>query len=107
MRRETRPADVPRPLPRKLYRVSELADYVGVTRQTIHNWATIGLITEEERTPGGQKLYDAGVFETLLRIRRLKATHRLSEIRRMLDERATPSKKGTCAARLGAERGGR
>jgi DNA-binding transcriptional MerR regulator len=71
--------------PRKLYRVSEIAECAGVTRQTIHNYATIGLIVEEERTPGGQRLYDESVFATLGRIQRLKATHRLTEIRRILE----------------------
>lgn len=73
--------------PRKLYRVSEIADHLGVTRQTIHNYATIGLIVEEERTPGGQRLYDESVFATLARIHRLKGTHRLTQIRRLLERR--------------------
>ncbi len=78
--------------PPKLYRATEIADHLGVTRQTIHNWATIGLITEQIRTPGGQKLYDESVFAVLDRIRRLKARHRLAEIRRILEaEAAAPS----------------
>jgi DNA-binding transcriptional MerR regulator len=76
--------------PRKLYRVSEIAEHVGVTRQTIHNYATIGLIVEEDRTPGGQRLYDESVFATLARISRLKASHRLTEIRRLLQREAEP-----------------
>ena len=72
-------------LPRKLYRVSEIADHLGVTRQTIHNYATIGLITEEDRTPGGQRLFDESVFMRLLLIQRMKHTHRLTEIRHVLE----------------------
>ena len=72
-------------VPRKLYRVSEIADHLGLTRQTLHNYATIGLITEERRTDGGQRLFDESVFERLALIQRLKRTHRLHEIRRMLD----------------------
>jgi len=77
--------------PRKLYRVSEIAEAAGVTRQTIHNYATIGLIIEEKRTAGGQRLYDESVFAVLGRIRRLKAVYRLRDIRRMLEreERAS------------------
>lgn len=71
--------------PRKLYRVSEIAAHLGLTRQTLHNYATIGLITEERRTDGGQRLFDESVFERLALIQRLKRTHRLHEIRRMLD----------------------
>ncbi len=81
------PAALGRP-PQKLFRVSEIADHVGVTRQTIHNYATIGLITEERQTPGGQRLYDESVFPVLARIQRLKARHRLAEIRRLLEEEA-------------------
>jgi DNA-binding transcriptional MerR regulator len=72
--------------PKKLFRVSEIAEHVGVTRQTIHNYATIGLITEQRQTPGGQRLYDESVFPVLARIQRLKARHRLAEIRRLLEE---------------------
>jgi DNA-binding transcriptional MerR regulator len=72
-------------VPRKLYRVSEIADHMGLTRQTLHNYATIGLITEERRTDGGHRLFDESVFARLALIQRLKRTHRLHEIRRMLD----------------------
>ena len=73
--------------PLKLYRVSEIADHLGLTRQTIHNYATIGLIAEEGQTPGGQRLFGESVFEDLSLILRLKPTHRLHEIRRILDGR--------------------
>jgi DNA-binding transcriptional MerR regulator len=71
-------------LPQKLYRVSEVADCLGVSRQTIHNYATAGLISEEGHTPGGQRLFGEGVFHEILLIQRLKPTHRLQEIRRLL-----------------------
>ena len=76
--------------PRKLYRVSEIADHLGLTRQTIHNYATIGLIAEEGQTPGGQRLFGESVFADLALILRLKQTHRLHEIRRIMQSR-TPS----------------
>jgi len=76
------------PLPKKLYRVSEIADHLGVTRQTLHNYAIIGLITEERRTDGGQRLFDESVFTRLAIIQRLKRNHRLHEIRRMMEEAA-------------------
>ena len=84
-------ADGPLPHPpRKLYRVSEIADHLGITRQTLHNYATIGLIAEEDRTPGGQRLFDVSVFDRLFLIQRLKPLHRLSEIRRLLAEHNRP-----------------
>jgi len=72
-------------LPRKLYRVSEIAQHLGLTRQTVHNYATIGLITEDARTQGGQRLFGESVFERLMFVQRMKHTHRLHEIRRLLD----------------------
>jgi len=77
--------DVVLSIPRKLYRVSEIAHHLDITRQTVHNYATIGLITEERRTPGGQRLFDESVFGRLAEIQRLKHTHRLHEIRRIFD----------------------
>jgi len=71
--------------PRPLYRASEIAAYFGLSRQTIHNYTTMGLITEEDRTEGNHRLYDESVFSALARIQRLKATHRLQDIRRMLE----------------------
>jgi DNA-binding transcriptional MerR regulator len=73
-------------VPRKLYRVSEIAAHLGLTRQTVHNYATIGLITEEVRTPGGQRLFDESVFARLELIQRMKPSYRLHEIRRMLEQ---------------------
>jgi DNA-binding transcriptional MerR regulator len=78
-------------LPRKLYRVSEIAEHLGITRQTVHNYATIGLITEEDRTPGGQRLFAESVFDRLVLVQRLKPLHRLSEIRRLLAAENRPS----------------
>ena len=72
-------------VPAKLYRVSEIASHFHLTRQTVHNYATIGLITERRRTPGGQRLFDESVFHRLHRIHRLKDRYRLHEIRRLLD----------------------
>jgi len=83
---ETAERDAVLSIPRKLYRASEIAQHLAITRQTVHNYATIGLITEEARTPGGQRLFDESVFGRLFQIHRLKRTHRLHEIRRILDE---------------------
>jgi hypothetical protein len=72
-------------IPDKLYRVSEIAQHLGLTRQTVHNYTTIGLITEKTQTPGGQRLFDESVFGRLIIIQQLKRSHRLHDIRRMLD----------------------
>ena len=72
-------------IPPKLYRASEVARHFDLTRQTVHNYATIGLIREHGRTPGGQRLFDESVFRRLHRIQRLKRRYRLHEIRRLLE----------------------
>ena len=86
-------AGMPVPIepPRPLYRASEIAAYFGLSRQTIHNYTTMGLITEEDRTEGNHRLYDESVFAALARIQRLKVTHRLQDIRRMLEAEESTS----------------
>jgi len=75
--------DVPRrPIPPKLYRISEIVEYSGVSRQTIHNYTTMGLITEARRTAGGHRLYEASVFARLDLIEEMKRQKRtMREIR--------------------------
>lgn len=48
--------------PPKYYRVGEITAHFGLSRQTIHNYTTMGLIAESRWTPGGHRLYDASVF---------------------------------------------
>jgi DNA-binding transcriptional MerR regulator len=54
-----------RAIPPKLYRVGEIVEYTGCSRQTIHNYTTMGLITEHRRSAGGHRLYDESVFVRL------------------------------------------
>jgi DNA-binding transcriptional MerR regulator len=57
-------------------------DYSGVSRQTIHNYATMGLIRESRWTGGGHRLFDESVFERLDRIAEMKAASKsLQDIR--------------------------
>jgi hypothetical protein len=65
-----------RRLPRKLYRIGEVVEYAGVSRQTIHNYTTMGLIQEASWTQGGHRLYDEEVFDRLDAISQLKAQRR-------------------------------
>ncbi len=67
--------------PAKLYRIGELVRYTPFSRQTIHNYTTMGLIHESEWTQGGHRLYDESVFERLSRIIELRRTKTLAEIR--------------------------
>ena len=70
--------------PRKLYRIGEVTQHTGLSRQTIHNYTTMGLICESQWTPGGHRLYDEAVFERLALIEDLKRTRTLREINAML-----------------------
>ena len=71
--------------PLKQYRIGEVVRFSRLSRQTVHNYTIMGLIRESERSPGGHRLYDESVFETLARIEQLKQGHTLREIRIMLD----------------------
>lgn len=61
--------------------------FSGISRQTLHNYTMLGLITEEERTPSGHRLYGEEVFELLRMINDLKQRMSLKEVRRALNER--------------------
>ena len=71
--------------PVKRFRIGEVAHYSGLSRQTVHNYTVMGLITEQEWTQGGHRLYDESVFNTLVRIDQLKDTMNLREIRLLLN----------------------
>ncbi|MHC4618426.1 MAG: MerR family transcriptional regulator [Planctomycetota bacterium] len=90
-------------IPAKLYRVGELVRYTPFSRQTIHNYTTMGLIREAQWTEGGHRLYDESVFTRLSRIMELKKTKTLWEIRHILtsQEQAAeaPHKTGDRASR--------
>ncbi len=62
--------------PPKLYRIGEIVDYCGVSRQTIHNYTTMGLLQESDRTRGGHRLYDESVFDRIDAIARMKEENR-------------------------------
>jgi DNA-binding transcriptional MerR regulator len=67
-------------VPRKLFKIGEVIQYTGLSRQTIHNYTMLGLLREEERTPSGHRLYGEEVFELIERIKNLRETKSLKEI---------------------------
>jgi len=72
-----------RPIPQKLYRIGEVVEYTGLSRQTVHNYTIMGLITETRRSTGGHRLYDESVFSRLDIIEELKQQRKtMREIRR-------------------------
>jgi len=70
--------------PEKLYRIGELVRYTPFSRQTIHNYTTMGLIRESQWTEGGHRLYDESVFKKLSEIIKLRKTKTLAEIKQIL-----------------------
>ena len=72
--------------PRKLYRIGEIMEHTALSRQTVHIYTMLGLISESERTKGNQRLYSEETFHRLARIKDLKAARKkLREIRDILD----------------------
>jgi len=86
MGRKKRDKKVAFEVPVKLYRIGEVVRHTPFTRQTIHNYTTMGLIQESGWTEGGHRLYDESVFEKLATIARLRKTKTLVEIRKILSK---------------------
>ena len=60
----------------------EVVEYSGLSRQTIHNYATMGLLRESRWTAGGHRLFDEFVFGRLDQIAELKRRNKtMREIR--------------------------
>jgi len=71
-------------IPAKTYRIGDLVRHTPLSRQTIHNYTTMGLISECQWTEGGHRLYDESVFYRLAQIIELKKTKTLPQIRDFL-----------------------
>ena len=76
-------------VPPKLFKIGEVMRYTGLSRQTLHNYTVMGLISERERTDSGHRLYGEEVFARLSRIDELKRRMTLLQIRRLLEEEGT------------------
>lgn len=82
-----------RQLPEKLYRISEVMEHTGLSRQTLHYYVTLGLIREKRRTPSGYRLFPPAVFSDLERVKTLKQKgFTLREIRERLNKPETPGR---------------
>jgi len=64
----------------RLYRIGELAEKAGVSRQVVSTYCMYGLISETARTPGGQRLFDESVARRIQLIQGLKRRYTLREI---------------------------
>ena len=71
----------------KLFKIGEVMQYSGLSRQTIHNYTMASLISEARRTPSGHRLYDEVVFDRLEKIKVLQTkNYTLTQIRRILEK---------------------
>jgi DNA-binding transcriptional MerR regulator len=73
--------------PPKRYKVGEIMRHTGLSRQTIHNYTMLGLITPVERTESGHRLYDESVFDRIRLIEVMKAHRTLQDVKEELDKR--------------------
>jgi len=74
----------------KLYKIGEVMQYTGLSRQTIHNYTLTGLIQEAKRTASGHRLYDESVFERLEQIKILQSkNYTLLQIKKILEQQKT------------------
>ena len=76
--------------PPKRYKVGEIMRHTGLSRQTIHNYTMLGLITPVERTESGHRLYGEEVFDRIRKIEMLKIHRTLQEIKEHLDNEEAP-----------------
>lgn len=71
----------------KLYKIGEVMEYSGLSRQTIHNYTLAGLIHEARRTVSGHRLYDESVFDRLEQIKVLQSkNYTLFQIKKILEQ---------------------
>ncbi len=91
-------------VPPKLYRIGEVMRYSGLSRQTVHNYTVMGLISEADRTPAGHRLYAEDVFARLARLRELQSRMTLREIKKFFDgERGREVSSQTASSRSDTE----
>ena len=70
----------------KLYKIGEVMQHTGLSRQTIHNYTVAGLISEKTRTISGHRYYDENVFERLEQIKILqRKNYTLTQIKKILE----------------------
>lgn len=73
---------------KQYFKMGEVMEYSGLSRQVIHNYTQLELISEAKRTPSGHRLYSEEVFVRLKKIKELKAEGKtLSEIKKILNVR--------------------
>ena len=71
----------------KFYKMGEVMQYTGLSRQTIHNYTLTGLIQEARRTASGHRLYDESVFDRLEQMLVVQSkNYTLMQIKKILNQ---------------------
>ncbi|OGX39625.1 MAG: hypothetical protein A2984_00795 [Omnitrophica WOR_2 bacterium RIFCSPLOWO2_01_FULL_41_12] len=71
---------------KKFFKIGELVEHSGLSRQVIHNYTQLELISESKRTLSGHRLYTEEVFERIKKIMELKGKGKtLLEIKKLLN----------------------
>jgi len=71
---------------KKFFKIGELVEHSGLSRQVIHNYTQLELISESKRTLSGHRLYTEEVFERIKKIMELKGKGKtLLEIKKSLN----------------------
>jgi len=77
----------------KLFKIGEVMEYTGLSRQTVHNYTLAGLIQEARRTASGHRLYDESVFDRLEEIKTLQTkNYTLMQIKKLLEQKQSSKK---------------
>ena len=76
----------PRKPVKKLFKIGEVAEYSGLSRQTVNYYTMLGILREAGRTKAGHRLYDESVFDRIDRLRELKPTNTLRQIASILQK---------------------
>ena len=74
----------PRKPIKKLFKIGEVSEHSGLSRQTVNYYTVLGILPETARTKAGHRLYDEAVFDRIERLRELKPTKTLREIAEVL-----------------------
>ena len=73
---------------KKYFKIGEVMQYSGLSRQVVHNYTQLELIFEAKRTPSGHRLYSEETFDRIKKIKKLQSEGKtLLEIRRIINGR--------------------